>query len=279
MARKQVSRTPRQVQEEYIPESIFDSLGPQPNQREPQTRQSAKKKDGPTVEELLGKLNAMQEQLDAEQRARAQSSSMRTNVSAPIQVGTAPELSLENLPDPVTDSKAYAAELIKRGREHDRAMQNWEEQRKQAASPQPMGDPDALWQDFSDAYPAYVEDEDLINVATVKAAKRLTQRGVDITKYMYANSDLFFKDIVREYEKTFGKPKDDNDDIDGREQLERPAPQRATSRASDVDDGDDGRTEGILGGAESGGIRPQGKPKPGDFIKDLQDMQRGSGYF
>lgn len=278
MARKTISRTPRKAEEEYIPESIFDSIGGPGYKPTPTQREAQGEKKGPTVEELLAKMGAMEERFNEQERARARESTMAPPVRQPVQIGNAPELSLDNLPDPVTDAKGYASELLKRGRDHDKAMQTWETARTKANTPEPMGDPDALWDDFTQEYGAYAEDDAKIRFAASEATKKLAKKRVDVTTYMYSHSDLFFKDIVKEYEAVFGKPDADDDEPTERsgEPNEQPRPRK---RASSVDDGNDGRTDGIIGGAEASGVQTPAKPKPGDFIKDLQDLQRSSGYF
>lgn len=271
-------KRPRREPEEHISESIFDAISPTGGSQD--TRKEAKKDKGPTVEELQARLAEVNARLDAQERSSAMDASRPDPVSQRVDVGKPPELNLEGLPDPIADQKAYAAAIIQRGRDYDRATQDWQKRQQEASAPRTYGNPEALWEDFTQANPDYAADESGIRFATSEVAARLAKRGVDVAKFMYTKSDLFFKDVVKEYDKRFGKPEtdDEGDEIeDSRRGEERPRPRRMQQR--DQDDGDDGRTAGILSGMDNA-VRPGPKgPAPGDLIKDLQDIQRKSGYF
>ena len=186
-----------------------------------------------------------------------------------------PTLNLENLPDPVSDPKEYGKVLGERTaiynrelNEHYTATQQQQTQGVSSAQ---------LWEDFAEEYDAYAQDQEGVEFATNKVIATAKRRGLDISKYMFANSDRFFRDVVKAYDARFGKPEgDDNETMETRDIHQR----RPAKRQEQEDDRDEGRTQGIFGGQESGsqGRAPR-PPQPGDMLKDLQDMQRKSGYY
>lgn len=267
-------RRQRQEPEEHISDSIFDAISSTGGS---QQKEKVKTK-GPTIEELQAKLTEVNARLDQQERDRAMSDSRSDPRPVQQDIGQAPALNLDGLPDPVTDVKAFAAEMYKRTETHRQAMQAWETKRQQAIAPPTYGDPEALWEDFTSANPTYAEDESGIRFATSEVAARLAKRRVDVAKYMYTKSDLFFQDVIKEYDKRFGAPETNEEDVD-QQHDERAVQERRVQHTRHDDDGDDGRTAGILSGSENA-VRPGPKgPPPGDLIKDLQDIQRRSGYF
>lgn len=264
-----VSKRRRQQPDEHIPETIFDSLNP--------AKQSQRKEEGPSTAELMQRLAEVNAKLEASERDRQLDMARRTAPpAAPTQI-EAPKLDLAGLPDPVVDKDAYAAEIARRTIAFQNDMATFNQKRADAAKPQQLGDPDALWEDFTEQFPDYTDNEDRIRFATSQVVGRLAKRGIDVQKLMYGQPDRFFKEITDFYDKTFGSPTTESDDDDKPEPRERTARRQ---RSDDEPDGDDGRDD-VFGGSDApaGGERRAEQPKPGDFIKDLHDLQRKSGYF
>lgn len=149
------------------------------------------------------------------------------------------EVNMDDLPDPVTDAKGYAAEVAKRTRE---AMAN--EKYNEGVQAKLANDQttkiNALWEDFAEKYSDYAKDPSRVEYIANKLAQRAQARGRDVGKYMFGASSQFFADAVALYDKEFGKPGAGDDD------------------AEDGDDGaslldaDEIRTAGIPGGGPKG---------------------------
>ena len=283
MAQRQLSRRRRADpdEEEFHSDSIFDVLNPDGSSKPPD---KAKDADGPTVAELMERLAAQEERFNqlAADRAMADSRIQpQTQTAVTIEQ---PKLNLEGLPDPVTDAQGYAKALIERSTAYQNAMADYGNKQRAANTPVSKGDPDALWDDFLTQFPEYAEAESQIKFATAEVAQRLAKRGVDVQTFMFTHPDQFFKQITTEFDKTFGAPNEgEDDDLDTNERnvLEQRATRRKAKaqRVEDEGDGDEGRTDGIIGGSENSGVR-QGRPSPkGGLIEDLQAIQRKTGYF
>lgn len=281
MAREhQISRRRREARQatpqEEIPATIFDSInqarGIEPNKQEA----------GPSTEELLERIAELNGQFEALKAEREIETARRTpQTQQTVQVGEQPKLSLDNLPDPIVDKEAYAAEIANRTMKFQNDMAQFNQRVAEAQRPQQLGNPDAMWEDFVEKYPAYAEDDELIRFATSTVAQRLAQRGIDVPKLMYTQPDRFFKEIVKYYDAKFGNPEDEDD-----EEVEdtRPAPRQRQRKQReeglDHDDDGDGRDDIMGGSPMPGSPAPQiERLKNGDFIGDLQAMQRKSGYF
>lgn len=287
MAPKPISRRPRtQAQEpdnEFHSDSIFDVLGPDGGTPEPK-RQTRNAQAEPSVADLMAKLQAQQDRIDSFER----SSAMATSYSQPavqVQQSVAikePVLNLEDLPDPVTNAKEYAGAIAQRTIAYQRDMADYAKKTTAATQAPKLGDPDALWEDFTEQHPEYVEDDSRIKFATAEVVARLAKRGVDVQKFMYTHSDQMFKQITDEYDKVFGSPQDTDDgqEIEPLNDSRPPQRPRQAARRMDQDDGDDGRSESIMGGGDRPGVRqgPAGSKSKG-LIDDLQDIQRKTGYF
>lgn len=276
---KKISRTPRQkTEDERVDEmTIFDHFDKTPDQE----KQAAKTATAPTSEELLAKLNAMQERLDVQEREAARASSMRQpEPQRQVDFGEAPKLDLTNLPDPVTHATEYAQAILQRGRDYDKQSRDFETRKTQASTPQSLGDPDALYTDFTDQFPEYAEQDGKMRFITGEVSARLAKRGVDVQRYMYTRPEAFFSDLIKEYDKTFGSPLE-NEDGEAHVRVEEVRPQRQRrAKTEDADEGDEGRTQ-IVSQTERGPARQaQARDgKPDGMIGELQAIQLKSGYF
>lgn len=273
-----ISRTRRnatQVEPEPVEGTIFDHF---PASQGEQTKQQAKKNDEPSVSDLLARLNDMQSRLDAQDRELARASATVQTQLPPVQIGEEPKLNLEGLPDPVTDAAKYAATIIERGRQYDAQVADYNKRKQDATRPQPMGDPDTLYNDFAELYPEYADKDKQMRFVTGEVAKRLSQRGIDVQRYMYTRPEAFFKDLVNEFNDTFGKPDDDNDEpTEAHVKVQEVRPRR---KRQDVDDDDEGRTAGILSQTDRGPTRADAREgKPDGLIEELQAVQRKMGYY
>ena len=264
-------RRPRPPTEsDLIPESIFDVIGPEPKAVDKGPKE-------PTIKDLMERLGALEGRNKELERERDYEA-MRPAPQPVVQVAEepVPQLNLKDLPDPVAQPEKYAGEVAQRSIKYQDDMRAYQA-KKNAPAAGPTGDYDALWAEFSEQHPEYAADDTRTRFAVGEVAKKLGRKGVDMNRYIFARSESFFKDITSEYDKVFGKPETD-DEFDF-----KPAPAPKTKRAAPTisDDDDDGRAASIPGGGDNPGGRAsaQGKPPPGDFIKDLTDMQRKSGYF
>jgi len=159
---------------------------------------------------------------------------------------------LEGLPDPVTDPKAYAAEIVKRGDavlSARAAEQNWQAEQQRTMQERV----DDIWKQFGEAYPAYAGKTDLVEAAATKAVAAARRQGVDPNKYMFAATPQFFADTVKTLEGWGIKAEVEEKDDD------TPAL----------------RTSGIPGGIESSGKLTQGKDPDEEKIPSLMDELRG----
>lgn len=276
-----MSRT-RRSQDEFLggPErSILDVFAEREQAKAPQAQ--AKGRDEPSVEDLISQLAEMNQRLDRQERESAMSDTVRpaspvqTTVAAP----QAPQLNLEGLPDPVTDAKGYGAELAKRTVQYQNEMTAFNAQRN-APKAAPY-DVNELWNDFQDAYPEYIGNEKGLSFAVGEVAKRLAKKGIDVPRFMATKSETMFKMITEEYDEIFGSPTDHDDD-----QEQEPAPRKRgrprkadVEGSDDVDDGDDGRSESVLGAGAQPGTRQGPQKAPGGLIEDLQAIQRKTGYY
>lgn len=274
MARR-MSTTPR-GQSPVEHGSIMD-LYPQAN--EPEAREKAPSNE-PSLADVLARLGEVNARLDAQDRER-DTSDFRQAPGPDVKAiaAQAPTLDLNGLPDPVTDSQGYAKAIAERTLKYQGDMNAYAQKQAQAQR-QGGGDLDALWEDFQDAYPEYVEGgSDRLKFATQQVAERLRKRGVDVNKFMFGRSDRFFQMMTEEYDATFGEPQEELYD-DEQQELAPPRQQRRAAPRDDLDDGDDGRSEGILGGGDIPGGRRNGPARPqGGLIEDLQAIQRKTGYY
>lgn len=142
------------------------------------------------------------------------------------------EVSLDNLPDPVTNPKEYAQAIIQRGDAvlQTRAQQqNWQQQQQQDMQTKL----DNIWEQFGTAYKGYAGNPDLVEAAATKAVQAARAQGIDPNKYMFAATPQFFADTVKVLEGWGIKGEAGEED--------------------EVDDKPTQRTSGIPGGIESSG--------------------------
>lgn len=249
-----------------------------------QSRTPAPKSNDDASAELLERIARLEGQNTAlmELANRAPAYVAPHSGGSPTQVDPAKlKIDLTGLPDAVDKPAEFAQELQTRMNAaleaRTLALRTEFEGRSNQSSAA-----DKLWANFAEAYPDHAAHRDRVEFIATKVAEEANARGLDLQRYMYGGKQ-FIDDVAKRMDETFGpiggSGDDDGDDDDtpARGMQRHGAPMQ---RSRDDDD-DDGRTAGIHGGMESGGA-PSGRgaaPKAGDMVKDLQDIQKRSGFF
>lgn len=253
-------------------EDILRDLGinDEPDEGEGDGKVKKAKDDDP-----VAKLNARLDALEKENQrlSRANASLMSATGSSQGTQPKPPEkpkgVDLSGLPDPTEDPEKYHKALNERINSAMDAYGNYVQQSRQSQEQSEATRQErlsALWEDFSESHPELADKEDIVSFAAQNAVKRAQRKGLDVDKYMFVNSEVFFDDVTREVErvkKQFGDDQDTGKDKD-----------------QDEDDLDTARTAGIFGGQESGGKPNKGKgqDKPGSLIEELQAIQKKEGF-
>lgn len=205
----------------------------------------------PTVADLMKEIGALQARLEDQNRVNTAVLQPQTHTFTPAPPAEEP------LPDPIQDPKGYERGLTERIERRMKAAEEAQhaQARSQAQSSQRF---DALFDDFREAHPELAEHEDRVEFVTTRVVQAAKQRGWDLDQYMFGQTRRFFSDVAREYEKTFGRAEEDENDD----------PNQDTGRA------------GVFGGAVGGPkTTPAAKDQPGDMVKELQEIQRKMGLF
>lgn len=255
MAKK---KTPAEAQQAiYRPDLPFTGL-----EDDDATKKKADADTGPTTKELLALIDGLRGDLQRTQSANAALMAQPV-VQAPPKVRT--EIDVNALPDPVEDPKGYAAALGAQQKEildGQTAIQNYTNE--QITSQQAKID--ALWNRFNgmEVYKPYASKPKLVQYAANEVVAEKRAAGLDVSKYVFLNSDQFMADVVAKIDKEFGKPSvpgEETDDDTGSQE-------------------DDGRTQGIAGGLETGGRPSAGAqaPQTDDMFTDLKNWQLTSGF-
>lgn len=244
---------------------------PDPN---PQEKTATTESDRIAALERL--VDTLQRQTEATEAANLALTTRAVEPQAP----TAPAgVDFSGLPDPVEQPAEYGQQLQGRIDKmiQDRMQYDRDLRAHHGAQAQTK---DVLWLDFQEQYPEYAEDEERVGFVTQQVLKRAAARGLDTNRYMTGNTNRFFKDVVKEFDKVFGEPEEQDDDYE-----DEPAPRRrAQAQRRDADPEPRNRTGGILGGVDGGAGRRRASADPlddgpGDMVKELQDVQRTRGYY
>lgn len=244
---------------------------------EPEQNTQVEPKDNDRIAALERTIEALQRQTEA---AEAANLALTTRAVEPQAPQAPAGVDFSGLPDPVEQPKEYGEQLqgridqmIQNRMQYDRDLRAHQGSQAQTK--------DVLWEDFKDQFPEYAEDEERVGFVTQQVLKRASARGLDTNRYMTGNSNRFFKDVVKEFDKVFGAPEElDDDDYD-----DEPAPRRrAQAQRRDADPEPRNRTGGILGGMDGGAGRSRRSANPdddgpGDMIKEIQEVQRKGGYY
>lgn len=199
-----------------------------------------------------------------------------TNVTNAIDPATL-RVSFDGLPDPLTDRTAYEQQLQTRinavmdARDH--ALRTESETRANQSNQSDM-----LWNRFTSLHPEWTEHQEVVGAVAAKVVRDMQARGLNAQQYMTAYPDMYLADVHKELNSKYARlvADDEGEEEEPTQNLGRPHHGSSLSG-----DDDDGRTGGIFGGLESGGKPSAGAkdPKAGDMIKDLQDVQRKTGFF
>jgi hypothetical protein len=244
------------------------------------------RKDTPDISALMSKIEAL-ERDNQQLRLETQRALMTTNMVQPAPQRAEPPkeitLDLSNMPDPVTHTAEYQAELARRTNAVISAKT--EMLRQQVTSErEEVNTAERLWQEFSTKHPEWVPHKDLVSMMATKVAQSAQARGIDPKRYLAGSADLFFNDLISGL-KNAGYDRLLDTDEGEEEELEVAAvPRRQSAPAQGPQDEDEDldRTDGIFGGQESGGKpSPQGQQKPGKggMFEDLQQIQVRTGFF
>lgn len=120
-----------------------------------------------------------------------------------------------------------------------------------------------MWSDYSEWNPDWADVPEKVEYAVSRVTANAQKRGYNLEQYMFANTQQFFADIDAEMVAVFGEPAGEGEGDDG---------------------GDDSldRTGGLFPGGAPEGMPRSRAPKegqPGDMMKDIQDLQRESGFW
>ncbi len=205
---------------------------------------------------LNEQIKALTAQVDTLQSANY---SLMTQPAASAVAPAAPDpapMSLDDLPDAVTEPEAYTKALTER----IVSMTSKESATSAAAvatAANEKAQMSGLWDDFEDRYAEKgYDDEEKVGYAAYRVAGKARKRGMDVNKYAYQTRDKFFSDVTAEYDKTFGKPG------------EEPATTKETAPKDDEAD----RAAFMFGGEAGAKVTPT-KPEKGDMFSDLAEIQ------
>lgn len=134
-----------------------------------------------------------------------------------------------------------------------------------------------LWDEFTELHPELDDYQDYVEVAATRVAKRAQRRGLDLDTYMFKGSDQFLSDVAEEANKIVkpllekGKGEEGNKGEEG-EKGEGEKGEEGADRTGGIFGGLDGQ-EGGGPSAEAEGL------KTDSLLKDLEDIQRKTGYY
>jgi len=239
--------------------------------QEPENRQA-----DPSVADLVARLEKMdaenktlRESFDRFNAAPATQATQQTYQVDPSKL----KLDLNGMPDYVADPEKFQAELQTRINGVMEARQFAQASESQSRA-QLRETADQMWNGFVGKFADWKEYPEIVNTVSKQLVEEVQQRGGDAKRYTMGTTDLFYTDLDKRLREKYGRLVAEQDDPSEEDQL------LAHGRRQGLrEDGDDGRTT-VFGGQESGGRPGAGQKAPkGDFIKDLTDLQRGSGFF
>ncbi len=256
-----INRTPKRVAKAQQPQynDIYKAL-------ESGESEVTLKSEGPDVTGQLADLIKRVDQLSNDNAALRQQQ-LHTQHQPPQQqvYVAAQQPQQEQMPDPVIDPQGHGKWLEKRIENLTKAgIEAYKKQ--QEAATNSSSSYDTLWNDFTtiDGNEAWADKPEMVQVASLKVAKKAAAKGLDPEKYMLQNSDMFFKELRETLETDFGKPEEDDDENE-----------EAMPEGDEID-----RTAGLMGGQPA----PVNKVKSGtsgnpDMLGDLTAIQRKGGWY
>lgn len=222
---------------------------------------------GPSVDDLMKQIAELRSQVD-NTRQTNMALMAQPIVSMPPQVQT--EIDYKALPDPVAEPENYArklneqVQLVIKGQkaieDYNSGLQQTEQERVST-----------LWSDFSGKYTGHAEHPQLAQAAALTVAQKAKARGIDVNKYMYANSPQFMAEVAAEMDRVAGRSLSaEAEDDDEPTTMTKPG---GVPRA----EADDHRTGGMFGGTEVGG-RPDVQRRDPDMFDEVREWQRKTGF-
>lgn len=233
-------------------------------------------------------IRALQEQIsmlrDMNSRAARASTALLSQNPAdnqPPRVIT--EMNLDNLPDPVTDPQGYAKEIARRGQEMIASQRNydaWAQRQAQQHNEALNG----VWERFAKDHSEYAAHDKLFTAAAANVVNAARSRNIDPNKLVLGDTDNFFEDVMKEMRELAGgedlfKKADGEGDENEDETVDMENNVDPIATGGLDDDGPDGRTAGVFGGADSGN-----KPGPSktagevDMFSELKQWQQKQGW-
>ena len=224
-------------------------------------------KKGPTTDELMRRLDEQQKHIDRLQRNTIAMMGLPAPTIATPAAPKSPNIDLSGLPDPLEDRDGYnkgIAERVQSAITDGISTHAAAERTRHATAASRDERIGVLWGDFSNTYPELAANEEWVEFAASKVAKRAKARGLDVEKYMFGNSEQFMEDVAAEIGKVF-KPDTSNDGSD---------------KNADTNDSTPSRTGGMFGGGGSTGTDKKVKKAKGDdMLEVLAKEQRAMGIY
>lgn len=223
---------------------------------------------GPSVEDLMKQIADLRSELGNTKQTNM-ALMAQPLVDMPPQVQT--EIDYKALPDPTMEPENYAkalnqqVQLVIKGQ---KTLEDYNAGRQQTEQERIS----TLWSDFRGKYTAHGEMPELAQTAAVTVAQKARARGMDVNKYMYANSPQFMAEVAAEMDRIAGRPLAQQEDDDGDDTSGVNIP-----RVPRADAVDDHRTGGMFGGTEAGG-RPIIERREPDMFDDVREWQKKTGF-
>lgn len=231
------------------------------------------------VMKRLEALEAAKAQLETENKALRRDQVHMMAAAAPPAMPQMPhrpsEPKFDDLPDPALDPKTFTQEYHRRSSAYHEALRTYDKAVEEARSSyQATGEARAnsLVAQFQEKHPDI--DVDAAKLAAEKVIGRLKSRGLDVDKYVYGATELFFEDLVAEHTKMVEKWTKKPGDVASGAGQAGIAPRNESPEAEFL------RTGGIAGGSQAGGTSGGSASVKLESIGDMMDAaQRKTGLF
>lgn len=254
MARKNQAASADEILKQMYPD-LLDSTDYEA--QEAKKAEAAKTPAGPSIEDLQRQIAVLEGRVQVTSRP----------VTPIARVSVAPQRPIideSKAPDPITDPQGYARwtrAAVAADIQYEKELFAFQNQQQQASA----GKVSQLWDDFKNNYTDYAKRSDQVEIAAERVIRKAAAAGVDTDAYMYQQSDNFLKDVVKEVDKLFGKPKAGDDDTGD----------------DDDDDTDDNRTAVLSGSSAGRGGPSAARPAPqkyGELSTEIMAWQEKTGF-
>lgn len=183
------------------------------------------------------------------------------------------ELSFEGLPDMYSEPDKYQQAIARRIQENSlvnqKIQRDYEREIARIDSVK-ANQGAAIWNEFTELHPELKDYADQVSFVAEKIAYDKQAQGIDSRAYIFRNKAQFFDEVVEGLNKFMPGLAKGGEAADG----------------TTVEAGDTSRTDGVFGGAfspfpvgEPGAGPGKGEQGKGDMVKDMQAIQRKSGFF